>query len=370
MNNWRELIAEWGLGVPDYRRVERAEEVFVLAQDAEGRVWQANGHHTVKVPDGDCSCQDYRTRQQAQGLACKHLVAVAMAMAAQGLPSPAPVPTLHNNDDGWPGAEIARAVGAAIEALAERVGQYVMVGELVLIIGPTGSGKTSAVHRIAAGLGWGLEEAVGSDSWTEADLVGCWTPARQWAWGPIGRAFERAREGDPVLVFVDEVTRFNTRALDILLRTVQPVPAGLARQMGLDIPHAVNGTGVYVVEAPLLGFRAWAPADNLCWVAAGNPGVNPLDPAFVRRFQVVEAGLDERVLDPLPANERDLVVALWDSYGAGELPLPIEYQALVQAAGPRRLMVDYVARLKALDPVAAKAVSTLAQGHGLDLEGR
>jgi hypothetical protein len=52
------------------------------------------------------------------------------------------------------------------------------------------------------------------------------------------------------------------------------------------------------------------------------------------------------------------------------LPLPIEYQALAQAARPKRLMVDYVARLKALDPVAAKAVSTLAQGHGLDLEER
>ena len=55
---------------------------------------------------------------------------------------------------------------------------------------------------------------------------------------------------------------------------------------------------------------------------------------------------------------------------AGELPLPIEYQALVQAAGPKRLLVDYVARLKALDPIAAKAVSTLAQSYGLDLEGR
>ncbi len=368
--NWNELLEQWGLDVPDHERISRARSIPVRSDDPQGRVWKANGRHTVEIPAGTCTCPDFRTRQRAKGQACKHLVAVAIEIEAQGVPTQPPVPAMPpvQSSNGWPGREIARAVGGAIEGLADEIGQHVMMGDLPLVIGPTGSGKTSAVHRVAQALGWGLEEVAGSDSWTEVDLVGCWTPARRWAWGPLGRAFQRARAGEPVLVFVDEVTRFNPRALDILLRAVQPVSADLARRMALeDVPASVDE--VYVVEAPLLGRRDWAPSDELCWVTAGNPGVNPLDPAFVRRFKVVEAGLDEHVLDPLPSQTKEVVVALWESYEAGELPLPVEYQALVQANGPGQLLGDYVARLRALDPIAAKAVETIAQGHGLNVGG-
>ncbi len=208
---------------------------------------------------------------------------------------------------------------------------------------------------------------VGSDSWTEADLIGCWTPAREWAWGPVGRAFKRAREGEPVLLFVDEITRFNPRALDLLLRAIQPVPAALARRMGVTVPEAV--ASVYLIEAPLLGRRDWAPADTLTWVAAGNPGVNPLDPALVRRFAVLETGLDRGVLDALPSATGPQVAQLWDSYERGELPLPLEYQQLLRAHSQDDLWAAYHARLRALDPIAAEALARILSGNGIALGG-
>lgn len=379
--NWETMLHEINLAVPDKGRVKRAlDEVLStvvdngLAADGETHAFTARYKHTVTfVADGDdvrvrCTCQDFSTRQQALGLACKHVVAVAMWLADRELH---PADLLSDGesvavaDSVWPTSALVAQVGRTIGALAEQIGMYLMDGQCPLLIGPTGVGKTSAVHQVAAALDLGLEEMVGSDAWTEADLIGTWTPAREWVWGPLGRAFRRAREGEAVLVFVDEVTRFNPRAMDLLLRAIQPVSESLARRMGVAVPTGVGE--VFVSEAPLLGHRDWAPATHLTWVAAGNPGVNPLDPALVRRLLVLEAELDREVLSALPVEVGELVTMFWDSYEQGELPLPLEYQALTRARSANELFNTYRARLRALDPIAAEAVVRLLAGNSIEL---
>mgnify|MGYP000057369253 CR=1 FL=1 len=385
--NWQAILQQqWALDVPDARRVQRARDTVLSTIQDDGQIgathaFTANYRHTVEIGDNGCggyaavcTCQDFTGRQMAIGAACKHLVATAMWLEDRGwdtddlfgtggTPQSAPLP----DPPGWPVNALRGAVGKAIGALADRIGAYLMDGDSPLLIGPTGVGKTSAVHQVATTLGMGLEEVAGSDSWTEADLIGTWTPAREWAWGPVGRAFRRAREGEGVLVFVDEATRFNPRALDLLLRAIQPVSDTLARRMGISIPP---GTGdVYVTEAPLLGHRDWCPASHLTWIAAGNPGVNPLDPALVRRFLVLEARLARAVLDVLPVETQPLVAQLWDSYERGELPLPLEYQQLLRAHSPADLFTLYHARLRALDPIAAEAVARVLDGNGIPIGG-
>ncbi len=254
----------------------------------------------------------------------------------------------------------------------------------LLLTGEAGTGKTQLAFEVARALGMKMEvlrcksTIKGEEACYTQDTVLRLNDARFGSgetgrhvqnfydyviWGPIGRAFNRAQQGETVLLFIDEVTRFNPRAADILLRAIQPLASGLARRMGLTaIPPTVDE--VFVAEAPLLGYRQWAPADRLLWVAAGNPGVNPLDPALVRRFLVCEARLDRNVLQALPTEVQDLVGSLWDSYEQGELPLPLDYQQLTRARGAADLFRLYHARLRALDPIAAEAVARILEGNG------
>ena len=379
---WEKILEKLNLGMPDSGRVDRARDDVlrtVTLDEQNGALAQftASVKHTVKIGYqmdgtlyGKCSCQDFTTRQMALGLPCKHLVAVAMWLDQRGT-SPedlvTPGAAVVVNSSAWPNVSLRLAVGEAIAKLANAIGAFLLEGEAPLVIGPTGVGKTTALHKVAETLNFGMEEVAGSESWTEADLIGTWTPAREWVWGPIGRAFTRAQQGETVIMFVDEVTRFNPRAADILLRAIQPLESSLARRMGIQVPATVDE--VFVVEAPLLGYRQWAPADNLLWVAAGNPGVNPLDPALVRRFLVLEAQLDRSVLDALPNAVQTLIGSLWDSYETGELPLPLEYQQLTRARSADDLFRLYHARLRALDTVAAEAVSRVLAGNGFQVGG-
>jgi hypothetical protein len=368
--------------MPDSGRINRARDevlstVTLTEQNGALARFTVSVKHTVTLGYeadgtlyGKCSCQDYTTRQMALELPCKHLVAVAMWLDQRGT-SPedlvTPGAAVVANSSTWPNVALRLAVGEAIAKLANDIGAFLLEGEAPLVIGPTGVGKTTALHRVAETLNFGMEEVAGSESWTEADLIGTWTPAREWVWGPIGRAFNRAQQGETVIMFVDEVTRFNPRAADILLRAIQPLESSLARRMGIQVPSSVDE--VFVAEAPLLGYRQWAPADNLLWVAAGNPGVNPLDPALVRRFLVLEAQLDRSVLDALPSAVQTLIGSLWDSYETGELPLPLEYQQLTRARSADDLFRLYHARLRALDTVAAEAVARVLAGNGFQVGG-
>ena len=51
-------------------------------------------------------------------------------------------------------------------------------GANIMLLGPTGCGKTSATRQVALRHGWGLEEVAGSHSFADADIVALRTATR------------------------------------------------------------------------------------------------------------------------------------------------------------------------------------------------
>lgn len=391
---WGKQIEAWGLDIPDTVRQARAaalvSSVFAVP-NVEGH-WTVSGKIEVELtPNGvGCDCKDFTERQKAAGEACKHIAAVAMMLDATGsapqaasaatapvAQQPSTTPTQHVpppvgakakpvvNPNAWPEARIRAAVAAAIGSLSLDIEKLATRYRSVFVSGTTGTGKTSAVQMLVARQGSRMEEVAGSDSWLEFDLVGNWGANRVWAPGPLGRGFDLALAGQQVVLFIDEAPRMNPRALDLLMRAVQPISADIARLMGMAVPLDV--TSVYALEAPMMGHRQWAPAANITWILAGNPWNNPLDQALVRRFHPVEAVLDEKVADATPTRVAPMVKALWKSYVDGTLPMPLEYQALAEAEDANDLFRTYLKRIRLLNPIAAESTKSILKASQFDV---
>jgi hypothetical protein len=260
------------------------------------------------------------------------------------------------------GEVVRQHIGIAIAALADLVESALLAGEIPFLIGPTGCGKTSAVRLVAVRNGWGFEEVTGSDSFADADLVGLRTDQMEQP-GIFARAFHRARAGETVLLFLDEVLRFNIRAQDILMRPVQSTPVSVAQAMGIQTPESVR-----LIEAPLWGVE-WAPVDKSHLVLAANPWGSRVDPALVRRVWPIPVDLDGAVANLFDSKLADVIRASWRAVQQGELPLPIEYQALARAQGPddTALLRAYLLRLATLDRAAADGFRTVVEGIGVQL---
>lgn len=64
---------------------------------------------------------------------------------------------------------------------------------------------------------------------------------------------------------------------------------------------------------------------------------------------------------------QNAIEASWKAVQGGQLPLPIEYQALTTAEAPddRRFLAGYFGRLGAIDPAAAEGFRKVLQGIGV-----
>ena len=99
----------------------------------------------------------------------------------------------------------------------------------------------------------------------------------------------QAAQIDPVLLFLDEVTRIPREQINLLIGFLNRKSGDLCRQEDLD----VDGDGpFYVARVPQDNSRVFTcPCDHLLIVAAANFGkdyaVYPLDPALRRRFTMV-----------------------------------------------------------------------------------
>jgi hypothetical protein len=253
-------------------------------------------------------------------------------------------------------------VGEAITDLAARVETLLLAGEIPFLIGPTGCGKTSAIRMVATRNGWGFEEVAGCPSFSDSDLVGLRTDHIEVP-GVFARAFRRAQAGEHVLPFLDEVTRFTARALDLLMRPLQAMPVETAQAMGIAASEPIR-----LAEAPLWG-QTWAPASKVRIALACNPWGAPLDPALVRRAHPLQVGFAQDVLQLFTGSVQGAIEASWKAVAEGQLPLPLEYQALLNAAGPddQALFGPYLARLTAVDSAAADGFATLLRGIGVQI---
>lgn len=317
-----------------------------------------------------CSCQDWCTRGLQYRQPCKHILALALEIgdvpigeAASIPPSPPPV-SVPPAPLSFP-QQVRRAVGQAIQDLARQVDALLMAGHIPFLLGPTGSGKTSAIRQVAAARGWGYEEVAGAQSFVDADLVGLRTD-HMCVPGVLARAFQRAQAGETVLVCIDELTRFNARVPDLLMRPLQVAPVEVARSLGLPADSAVR-----LCEAPTWG-QIWAPAARLQMALAANPWGASLDAALIRRVEPFPVTFSQDVLRLFTGAVAGGIQASWQAEAEGQLPLPLEYQALLAAEAPddAGLFPPYLRRLAALDKAAASGFATLLKGMGLAVSER
>ncbi len=382
-----DLLKQWGSVDP--RRIERAQEIVDLgrvrvstatAQEIAGEIV---GRYRTSITldatnpavlDVECDCPDWQQRGQHFSQPCKHLLALALKVGAVPdngvvlITPPAPTPATPPPTTPPPSAtpttfrdRILQAVAAAIAALADQVEAVLAAGEAPFLIGPTGCGKTSAVRLAATRNAWGFEEVSGSPSFADADLAGVKMAGGVEIAGPFARAFRRARAGEHVLLFIDEFLRFNTRAQDILMRPLLPTPPDVAQAMGIRTDEFVR-----LLEAPLWGVE-WAPCSRAKLALACNPWGSVPDPAIVRRVTPVPVAFAPAVARLFTTPLQNAIEASWKAVQGGQLPLPIEYQALTTAEAPddRRFLAAYFGRLGAIDPAAAEGFRKVLQGIGV-----
>jgi len=372
----------------DQARLKRANDIRAAQPNVESKL---NGDTVVETtmhsyavlweitPRGDdavirpsCTCPDWADRGRYSNLLCKHLLNTAIhsgdLFAATNLnPVSADIvfPTKEEKQKAEPledfNEHVRREISKAVSSLAQDVLAVLKEGYVPFLLGPTGVGKTSAIRQVALATQSLLIEHAGADSFTDSDLVGVEMPSGKRMAGPIGNALTHAREmGEPVLLFLDEFLRYNSRAQESLMRLLLPIPAEITRVMGISHDGAIRAT-----SAPFWGDE-WAPAESVSIVLAANPWGNVPDPALVRRTVPIMVGFDNSVAGLFSQKTRAAIDLSWKGTADGSLPLPIEYGELAraQSADDPAILSRYTNRLMALDPAAAKGFETLLGNLG------
>lgn len=269
-------------------------------------------------------------------------------------------------------------------------------GQNVLMVGPTGTGKTFCFQEAVRITNTPFEVIEGKEGLIDLDFLGAIVPTgskREWVDGPLTRAFRRAggyppkvagrkprkvkKIGDQMGLFgddravevelshratlvwlwIDEITLIPTRHLNILKTVLNPKPGRELALQGIS-PRATSPSGMYyTLEIPMTGERLACPVENLRVVAACNMGQQyaayGLDPALERRFQyqldftyldgpdelklVVErTGLDRRlaiVLVKVATRTREM-------HANTELPAELDTASLLVWAGEVKAEVE------------------------------
>jgi hypothetical protein len=356
----------YGLKVESGRWI-RAKALAPKSHAQEGGVFRAQiNSYDVKVPVNgvgipSCTCVDWKTHGSAESVACKHILALAIRVGV--ITHDGSVTQAQASKPSAPPADfrgqVSDAIAVAIEKLGEQVKAIIDAGDVPLLVGPTGTGKTSAVRRVSHWLGASMYEVSGSESYTDSDLVGVTMPTGLKFPGVIARAAENALEGFPSLLFFDEFTRFSPRAAEGLLRLLLPIRMEDAHMMGFS---EADGT-VRATSAPFWG-DVWMPVEDCPIVLACNPWGQPLDPALLRRTVPVWAGFDQQVASLFSGTVAFAITTSWKAVDSGELPLPIEYGEIARAVSPDdfNIVQRYRDRLRILDPAADEAFGLMMKG--------
>lgn len=276
-------------------------------------------------------------------------------------------------------ATVEPAPGGFVGWQAQALDAALQAGENALLAGPTGTGKTYALQLAVRQSIFSLVTVEGKEGLTDLDFLGAILPqpdnTRRWVDGPLLRAMRLAQH-EPVLLFLDELTRVPRVHLNLLLGLMNPKDGETCRKMGLQM----DGAGpFYLIEIPLTSEIVGCPAAHLCIVAAGNFGrayeVYPLDPAVRRRFDTViefeyldyanELALLRREVSALSERVAQALVKLAQEtrrlMGNGELPGCVDTASLLnwgrkcaRMGGESTAAVIQAARLTWADTVCGR----------------
>lgn len=360
-------------GKPNVDSRLNGETVLESAMNSYAVLWEITPRGEEAVVRPSCTCPDWADRGRYSNLLCKHLLSVALqnddlfvtvtslkpTSAEIVFPTKEEKQIVEQIEDF--NEQVKREISKAVSTLAEDVLAVLNEGYVPFLLGPTGVGKTSAIRQVALATQSLLIEHAGADSFTDSDLVGVEMPGGKRMPGPIGNALTHAREMDePVLLFLDEFLRYNSRAQESLMRLLLPIPAEITRVMGISHDGAIRAT-----SAPFWGDE-WAPAEAVFIVLAANPWGNVPDPALVRRTVPIMVGFENKVAGLFSQKTCAAIDLSWKGTADGSLPLPIEYGELAraQSADDPAILARYNNRLTALDPAAAKGFETLLGSLG------
>ena len=290
-----------------------------------------------------CNCgASFAARTAGSMSLCKHELTVAILADDQRIPV-TPKVRQQRNSTGQSGprkqanaltasispmqgrsinAQVVHHMQKAISALGIQVETLWHTDQIPMLIGPTGTGKTSAIKTIAKINQWNYFTLAGDKSIAESDLLGMHLNNGTDICGIATLAFRAAREGNVTILFLDEFKRFNQRMQDVLMTAVQRTEASVAKLMGIETDE-----DIYILRSPTWGME-WAPVSKLKWVFATNPWGANIDDAFGRRITYVDAWYSEDVLKPFDPVFADMVKQVWQACREGVLGLPIEYQML------------------------------------------
>ena len=182
-----------------------------------------------------------------------------------------------------PGGRTAGGLRATLEGL-------VATGGTALLVGPTGTFKTTTAVQAAQAAGAALTVVKGRPGIEDRDFFGGVTPTAggpAWVDGPVSEAFRKAAAGPSVLL-VDELLRFEPVFLGALVGLLDPAPPEELAARGI----AAHSAGAhYVAELPT-GEKLAAPCAHLTLIATTNMGDqyaqagSRIDAALLGRFEI------------------------------------------------------------------------------------
>lgn len=203
--------------------------------------------------------------------------------------------------------------------------EYAALSRGLMLVGPTGSGKTSVAIDAARALG--CEDRmtiVGCDeTQTAADLIGYLLPSGEWVDGPVTRSMREPQGGVLVL---DEVDNGSANTLNAL---------------NSALSHGILSTPRGAVRAPE-SWRVFLTANTYGgggdWMYAGR---NTLDAAFLDRFagNVIfvdyDVSTERRIIGCLGDAADDVARVIWcirDRVAAATIARPVGTRWFVAAA--------------------------------------
>lgn len=177
--------------------------------------------------------------------------------------------------------------------LARTLSALIGTGGTCLLVGPTGTFKTTTATRAADEAGAALEVVKGRPGIEDRDFFGGVVPTErgpQWVDGPVTKALRSGRSG-PTMLLMDELLRFEPLFLGAFVGLLDAAsPAELAAR-SVDPAPGCSGEPHYVAELPS-GEAVACPTSRLTLVATTNMGSGyvqagaELDAALMGRFEL------------------------------------------------------------------------------------